>query len=45
MSDQPINHLDGNLLLADDALLAKAASWQSAGHRLALAFVIHTWGS
>ena len=45
MSDQPINHLDSNMMLADDALLTKAADWHSAGHRLALAFVIHTWGS
>ena len=33
------------MMLADDALLTKAADWHSAGHRLALAFVIHTWGS
>jgi xanthine dehydrogenase accessory factor len=45
MSDQPINHLDSNMMLADDALLTKAANWHSAGQRLALAFVIHTWGS
>ena len=45
MSDQPINHLDSNMMLADDALLTKAADWHSVGHRLALAFVIHTWGS
>ena len=45
MSDQPIKHLDSNMMLADDALLTKAADWHSAGQRLALAFVIHTWGS
>ncbi|NBP48934.1 MAG: XdhC family protein, partial [Alphaproteobacteria bacterium] len=32
-------------MLADDALLQQAASWQGAGHKLALAFVIQTWGS
>ena len=45
MSDQPIDHLDSNMMLADDALLTKAANWHSSGQRLALAFVIHTWGS
>ena len=45
MSDQRSEHLDSRLMLADDALLQQAASWQGAGHKLALAFVIQTWGS
>ena len=45
MNDQPLNHLDGRLMLADDELLQQAASWQEAGHQLAMAFVIRTWGS
>ena len=45
MSDQRSEYLDSPLMLADDALLQQAASWQSAGHKLALAFVIQTWGS
>jgi len=45
MTDQPSEHLDRRLMLADDELLLQAARWQNAGHKLALAFVIQTWGS
>ncbi|MEK9911160.1 MAG: XdhC family protein [Candidatus Puniceispirillum sp.] len=34
-----------DLMLADDRLFAIAATWQQAGHGLAIAFVIQTWGS
>ena len=34
-----------DLMLADDRLFGLAAGWQAAGHGVALAFVIRTWGS
>ena len=45
MSDQPIGKPGVAMMGADDELFALAANWHAAGHDLALAFVISTWGS
>ena len=45
MSDQPTGKLGVAMMVADDELFALAANWHAAGHDLALAFVISTWGS
>jgi xanthine dehydrogenase accessory factor len=37
--------VQSELMLADDRLFGIAAAWRAAGHDLALAFVIRTWGS
>ena len=45
MSDQPTGKPAVAMMVADDELFALAANWHAAGHDLALAFVISTWGS
>ena len=45
MSDQPTGKPGVAMMVADDELFALAANWHAAGHDLALAFVISTWGS
>jgi len=45
MSDQPTGKPGVAMMVADDELFALAANWHTAGHDLALAFVISTWGS
>lgn len=41
----PPELMPAELMLADDRLLLMAADWRAAGHGLAIAFVIGTWGS
>ena len=45
MVEKSMNSLDETLAVADDQLLQMAASWQHDGYKLAIAFVIQTWGS
>ena len=45
MSDKPTGKPGVAMMVADDELLALAANWHDAGHDLALAVVISTWGS
>lgn len=45
MSDRTTETHCEPTMVADDRLFALAASWHAAGHNLALAFVIRTWGS